>query len=398
MHKETGIRILIILLSLLLSGCWDRRDPEDLLLVNSILFDRIESGNNMQYKVSFTASKPGFGGVQTETGGGDSGQQGSKRWIATCYGNTLEETLSKLSRYSTRSTYLGHTRIIAFSEGLIRRGIYETIDFLVRKQNIRFRSYVVITKEKDVLLSSEARYEETLTEELASILRLGSLESDYFYSIDLNRFIQDLLTEGQDPWAPVIKFPSTSAREEIAGRPSIMVEGTAMFQGDRLAGFLSAEETQGFLMLSGLAQKGSISVRSEGKILSFKYDEVNSKRKLILSDGKPKIEYQISCKGNLEEINLGTILSEETITQLEEMFSNKIKHNLIMTLQKCQQMKSDILGIGRFIHAANPRVWREYRQDWTNIFPEIEILTTVDTEIVGTDFGFIPVGSSNKGR
>lgn len=394
MDKKIGLQVLILIMSLILGGCWDRREPENMLVVNSILFDRTGTENNSQYKVSFNASKPGTEETQAGTGGETGGQQGPGRWITTCHGNTVEEALSRLSSYSTRYPYLGHMRIIAFSEELVRGYLHETIDYLARKQNIRFRSYVVVTKGKDTLLSSEARYEETLSEELHSILELGSREGDSFHSNDLNHFIQDLLAEGKDPWAPVVKFAASADENEATTGTSVMVEGTALFKGEMLAGFLNAEETRGFLMLKGLARKDSISVSYDGKKASFRYHQVNVKREPVSEGGNIRIDYRVSCKGFLQEMTFGTSFSEEAMAGLEKTIAGRIEHNLTETIQKCQRLKSDALGIGRFIHATNPKFWSQYSHDWSEIFPEIEIGVKVDVEITGTDFGYRPVKPS----
>ena len=173
-----------------------------------------------------------------------------------------------------------------------------------------------------------------------------------------------------------------------------MVEGTALFKEENLAGYLNAEETQGFLMLKGLAHKGNIPVSFDGKKASFQYHQINVKRKPVLKDHSIRIDYQISCEGFLEEITFGTDFSEEAMAGMEKTIAGRIEHNLTETIQKCQELKSDVLGIGRFIHATNPRFWSQYRQDWSEIFPGIEIDVKVGVEITGTDFGYKSVKPS----
>lgn len=391
MGSKIRVLLIIILLLPIAGGCWDRREPEELLLVNSILLDWVKVDHEGQYRMAYMASKPSLGVSQTGTAGGDSGQQTPTRWIASSFGNTLQEALSKLTTRAPRYTYLSHTRMVILGEGLVNRGLKETMDFLIRKQNIRLRNYVLVAKGVEDVMSAQPEYEATLTEELFSILRLGSGEDDYFHYNDLNRFTQDLLTFGQDPWAPVIKtFTPTETKENIA-HPAVMIEGTALFNRDRLAGFLNTGETQGFLILKGLAHKGSISIDNDGKQASFSYHKTKVKREAVFKNNSIAIEYLITISGLLEEIDFPSNLSEGEIAQLEKMFALRMGHMLARTIEKCQELGSDALGTGRFIHATYPDIWHEYSGNWSNIYPEIEIGAKVDVKITGTDFGYRPI-------
>jgi len=253
-----------------------------------------------------------------------------------------------------------------------------------------------VAKGIEDVMSAQPQYEATLTEELFSILRLGSGEDDYFHYNDLNRFTQDLLTFGQDPWAPVIKtFRPIETKENVTDT-AVMIEETALFTGDRVAGLLNAEETQGFLMLKGLAHKGNISIDSDGKKASFSYHKVKVKREPVFKNNSIAIEYLITISGLLEEINFYSSLSKDETAQLEKMLALRAGHILTRTIEKCQELGSDALGTGRFIHATYPDIWHEYSGNWSNIYPEIEIGTKVDVKIIGTDFGYRPIVPANN--
>jgi hypothetical protein len=62
MVKKALALLAIIPILLLPSGCWDRREIEDLLLVGAIIFGKSNVSDTEQYRVSFITTKPSSSG------------------------------------------------------------------------------------------------------------------------------------------------------------------------------------------------------------------------------------------------------------------------------------------------------------------------------------------------
>ena len=388
--------LAIISLLLLPSGCWDRRETEDLLLVDSIVFGKSNTGDTGQYRISFITARPSSGGGQMGTGGGTDGQevaaQTATQWEASSYGSTLEEAILKFSIRSPRHIYLAHNRIIMFEEDLAKEGISQVVDFLIRSRDIRLRNYVLVVKghEPD-LLTSSPEFEDTLAGELFSILETSIGEGDYYYPSDLNIIAQGILTNGQDPWAPFIETFSAAQASVRSTSQSVIIRGTALFKGDRLVGYLDAEETQRFLLLKGLSNTGIYNIERNGRKLSYRYEQAKVKRRLTVEDGRINVHFDIKLKGLLEEIHFYTNLSEAEMESLEKVLSAKAEAVLLETVNRCKELESDVLGIGRLIHSRKPEIWKEISENWYSIYPEIGIDINVIAQIAGTALGSKPI-------
>ncbi len=393
MAKKVLVLLAIIPLLLLPGGCWDRRETEDLLLVDSIVFGKPNTGDTGQYRVSFITTRPSSGGGEQMGASGEEGTaQAATQWEVSSYGTTLEEAIRKFSIRSPRYVYLAHNRIIMFEEGLAKEGISQAVDFLLRARGTRLRNYVLIVKgDTPDLLTSSPQFEDTLAGELYSILETSVGEGDYYYPSDLNIIAQGILTNGLDPWAPFIETFSTDQASDSSADQPVIIRGTALFKADRLVGYLDAEETQRFLLLKGLSNAGYYDIEINGRKLSYRYEQAKVRRRLTVEDGRVNVSFDVTLKGLLEEIHFYSNLSKAEIDSLEKSLSAKAEAALLGTVNRCKELGSDALGIGRLIHSRKPEIWKEYSKNWYSIYPEIGIDINVKAQIAGTALGTKPI-------
>jgi spore germination protein KC len=394
MARKALALLAIIPLLLLPIGCWDRRETENLLLVDSIVFGKSNTGDAEQYRVSFITVRPSSsGGGQMRTSGQEGTAQAAGQWEASSYGPTLEEAILKFSIRSPRHIYLAHNRIIMLEKDLAKEGISPVVDFLLRSRDIRLRNYVLVVKgdEPDLLTSISPEFEDTLAGELFSILETSIGEGDYYYPSDLNIIAQGILTNGQDPWAPIIETFSAAQTSGRITDQSVIIRGTALFKTDRLVGYLDAEETQRFLLLKGLSNSGIYDIERNGRKLSYRYEQAKVRRRLAVEDGRINVHFDVTLKGLLEEIHFYSNLSEAEIDSLEKSLSAKAETALLETVNRCKELGSDVLGIGRLIHSSKPEIWKELSKNWYSIYPEIGIDIDVKAKITGTALGSKPI-------
>jgi spore germination protein KC len=84
-------------------------------------------------------------------------------------------------------------------------------------------------------------------------------------------------------------------------------------------------------------------------------------------------------------------LSKAEIDSLERALTVRASTALLETINRCKELGSDALGIGRLIHARKPEIWKEYSKNWYSIYPEIDINVNVKVQITGTALGSKPI-------
>lgn len=112
-----------ILCCVLLSGCWDRIEINDLAIVLATGID-YEDGK-VQLTSQIFIPRKASAGDSSGSGGSPSGVT----MIRTAEGRTIAEALNRLQRKVPRNMFWGHCEVIIISEQAGKRGIREYIDF-----------------------------------------------------------------------------------------------------------------------------------------------------------------------------------------------------------------------------------------------------------------------------
>ncbi|HBI55824.1 MAG TPA: hypothetical protein DDY38_03230, partial [Firmicutes bacterium] len=126
MKKRIDILISILIVALLISGCWSRREMESLVYILVLGIDQGENGN---FKIYAQVGKP-----NQSTGGG--GEQPVFQTL-TAEGRDMSEAVADLFLKSSKTPDLSHLQLLIFSNKLAANGIQQVLDFLRRDFSIR---------------------------------------------------------------------------------------------------------------------------------------------------------------------------------------------------------------------------------------------------------------------
>ncbi|MCX7843119.1 MAG: Ger(x)C family spore germination protein, partial [Clostridia bacterium] len=349
------------------------------------------------YQVTFISTKPSPAGTQVGTTQEGDSLKHAQQWIAASYGNSIEEAMMKFTVRSPRYAYLEHNRIIVFGVELSKQGTSELVDYLLRKRELRLRNYIVVAdKDSMHVLSAMPEFESTFAQEIVSIIERGSYDSNYLSYTLLNNFAGEMVTSGQDPWAPVLSVIKADERKTEKPKIAPIINRAAIFREDRLAGILDNDETQAFYIMKNLSHTGSVkSWTNEGKVLQMTYNEAKVKRRLVKKEDKASVHYEVNIKGLLHETNEKKELTTQKLDEYETAFEEEVKKNIYRMIDSCRNKGSDVLGIGRFIHSRDKKLWDSYKSDWYRYYSEIPINVDVKVDIMGNE-NTIKIISPNK--
>ena len=127
---------VLLILCLLLSGCWDRRELNEISITLAMAIDKVED----EYQLTVQVVVPSEVSMQTGTG----------RSTVTLFqskGETVYEAIRKLTIDSPRKVYPGHLQMLVIGEELAREGISESLELLSRDWELRSDFYVVVARD-----------------------------------------------------------------------------------------------------------------------------------------------------------------------------------------------------------------------------------------------------------
>lgn len=381
----TKIIVLFLLLATL-SGCWSKKELDNLAIVTGIGLDKAEEG----YQVTVQIINPAEVAAKQLT----------TRTAVSSYsasGKSLFDAIRNLIEVTPRKVYLSHTRIVIFSEELAKEGISDTIDFLVRDHELRTDFYLAIAKGYSAKQMLNIL---TPLEKIPASKMYATIESSERYlaqtrTVKIQKFTSDLLLEGQQPFLTGIYIQgntdignSIGNVEKIDSPAKILVDHIGAMKGDQLIGWLEHKESKGFNYLTGKVKNSTemIPCNEDGKYTSFEIISTDKKIKGKVKDGKPIFTVDIKARANVAQSDCDMKLSNpKTIKKLEKDLNKEISDTASLTIEVLQKdLQTDIVGFGELLHRTKNKDWVKIKEQWDDLFPETDIKVNVQTKIKRT--------------
>lgn len=387
MKKELTV-ILLILLTLLLSGCWSKRELSELAIVVGLGVDKVDD----MYEVSVQVVDPGE--ISSK-------QPSSVRAPVITYnsqGKTVFEAIRRITTSSPRKPYFSHIQIVVIGEKLASEGINQTIEFLARDHEIRNDFNVIVankTTAKEVLNVL------TPIEKIPAHLISKSIQHSEKYwgsiqSVTIDELINTLNSDEKSPVLSVIevhgnqKLGIDKTNTERVDTPVILdFTGLAVFKKDKLIGILTEEESKSFNFLNDNIKDTIeiIACPNEGQLST---EIFKSKAKITgkIKNSTPELNIRMDIEQNVSEVDCDINLAKlETIQFINKMTSKTIKdktEQVLYTIQNNYQV--DYLGFSEVLHREDPKEWKKIKDEWPEIFPDlvINVEVNVSTRGLGT--------------
>jgi spore germination protein KC len=357
-HKtvKTVLILSICLFMLLLTGCWDRTEINDLALVLGTGID-ITDDNKIELSVQLS--------IPNAMGGGQQGRVGGKPTIVEkATGTTIYDAISRLQEKVSRHIFWGHNQVIIIGEKLAEEGIQKHFDFFARHPEPRIRAYIFVTDGKaiDVLkvIPNIEKSSAEIARELANF-KIGM-------SVTLKDLLQMLSGE-----AGAVALPWIETKRE----DGLRVNGTAVFKKDQMVGRIEDKETRGLLWLRNEIELSSVTFEPKGAEGKISFNLLRSRTKLI-----PKIENE-NWKIMVEIVTEDDVVENETklnlmnpkiVKKLERQLEQEIDKRIHLTFELVQkEMEVDIFGFAEAFHRQYPDQWSKVKDQWDQQFPEVEV-------------------------
>ncbi|PWA06282.1 hypothetical protein DCC39_17595 [Pueribacillus theae] len=362
------IRTFFIILCslLLLTGCWNNQEIDNVALVHGVGLDKSDG----QLNISVEIIKP----TSQQEGGQGASQGGGQHIVLEKNAGTLLEGARGLIRYAKRRLEFGHTRVWLIGERLAKEDFVHVLDSVRRDQMLRLNSYLFITNENPSdILNTPTLYENLTATELVSALEQTQFAAEYS-PIKLREFYK--LIEGTIPNAYI---PMISIKKE-AEQTITSIDGTAVIKNNQMVGQLNVKETVGLNWLLNHAEGGSIAVSlDENEKVSFEITKAKTETKPHLNGKKLNVDIQTKIEGTLADNMTAKKVNEHFFKDIEKKISRHVENEMRSTLKKLQEeLKTDITEIGLETYRTDPKQFQNIRSEWSDIFANAEISINVD--------------------
>ena len=389
--KKCILILLIGIIPMISTGCWNRRELNTMGIVGTMGLD--VEGNKI--KVTLEVMKPAAG----KAGSKAEGAAATTVSYVQSTGDSVFDALRNVTTKYDRKLFLSHIRFYVFGEEAARKGLLNYLDWYQRDHEPRRTGYIVIVKGSTAenIMGVNGGIEPTSTDYLEKIINIKGA-SGKVLGVSVMEFLKSYYGSGIQPVTGIItKVPKIQiqSKNEAISPSEISAEGTAVFLEGKLLGFLTGNETKGLNFVTNKIKSGIITFRlsEENSFTSIEILKSKTKNSVELNDHGVKLGVEVNINGMLGEENVRINLkSEEAIKNLERLAANKVKKDIESSLRKVQrEYKSDIFGFGQIVHGKYPDKWRKIKNNWDEEFSKAEVDVNVNCKIIRTGLVDLPV-------
>lgn len=424
--------ILVILLQCtVLTGCYDKRELDDMAYPVAIGFDKGEANKlrmTLQLAVPISIGGSGGGG-----GGGGGGGEGDKSvTVVTVDTPTIYSGLNMLNTFISKQINLSHVKVLIFSDELAKEGISVYLHAMMRNREFRPNSHIIVSRGsaekfinavKPKLETNPAKYYELLLNAYRYTgFTTDSQLADFYHKTESLDVQPVAVLAGINKFKSSDDFNIIGSTYKEKGRDmplegdfkagdlpktgdlKIEIMGLAVFDGAKMVGEIDGEETTYHLMLMNNFNSSSITipdplVKDKFIVLNIKQSRATKKSVQMLGD-KPSLNAKLLIEGDILSIQSGyNYESKENVGKLESAVSEFLKEGILRYLNKsCKEFGTDNVSFGKNMKGKF-LTWKEWKQfDWFTKYKEATFNVDVDVKIrrPGLILKTLPEERSNK--
>lgn len=371
-------KMIPIVLVLLLSGCWDKEELNDVSIITGIA---IEKGENALYKLS-------IGSINSQELNKTSATGNTPSSVFSLEGNSVSELSNKMNIGLTRKQIYSHTRILVIDEKIAEEGLLEFLDFLERSGEFRNDFNILISKgvkASDILKIPYAVQKDPslkIHQQAQSLLEEWGGDP----RVRLTDFILSVVAPGRQPVASVVTIKGNSKKgssvenNKMLDPVMVVFDGIGVFKLDKLVGVLSMKDSRAYLWTEDLKQTNlSVPCGQEGdagpKFNDIEIISTSTEKQTKYKQGKAQLVVKIMGEADLVGTHCAYPLSKRsTFEKYEKQAEEFIEEEVKSTITKVQEEYGvDIFGFGETLNQSNHKVFKKIKADWDQYFKEADV-------------------------
>lgn len=335
-------KILLLLICLLLCGCYDYRELKDIAIITGIGVDYEDE----EYTVTLEIYTP------TPKESSDN----EKTRLVTANGTTFSDAFKKTYTELGKDPNFSQLQMMFLSESTAKHGLQEIFDDLFRSSRVNNNFYLAIANDcssYDILDNKQKN--DTASNYILNLLKSNNESSFIMSDNQFDFLISKIESKGKD-----IYLPSISLDED-----HFKVNDIAIFSNYKMANYINSDYSAILSLLTNKIENliyysdgiNSIDIQKN----DFKY-EVNDNKATITLNLDATIK-SIDPKYSLRD--------RKTFTQLEKDIGSKIEEEAKNMIDEFIRFDSDVLSISNMYYKKNAKKY--YKSFFKDIDYDIKV-------------------------
>lgn len=385
MYKKNRIfkLILIIFITIFLTGCWDNEELDTISIVTGVGIDASEAQDRIHLSLQVAKVDQDKSNSLTTIGSDDDSL------ILDIEERSVLSGVDKLQNQVTRNLFLHHNQVIIFGKEQAKKGIKPYLETFIRQNDMRMETLVFISEGSAIEVLDNKMEQDKISSFGITKMIEGIGRYDETYAINVLDLVCMIMDEGVTPVLPILKLENSGPQRRL------VLKGLGILADEKFVDELNEAETRGYTWIKGKFKNTYIEVDTEDGFTNLNMSNIRYQLKPQIKRGELITDLEILGDVVISELQG---FSDMDIVEISEILltgaKEKIDQEIEASFSKSKQLKTDFLGFGAEYHKKFPREWEEMKEDWDSIYPEIKLTTKIDLNLIDT--GKI-VNTLNKG-
>lgn len=368
---------LLLSMTVLVTGCWDRKELNDLGIMMGLAID--QAGKDIKVTAQIV--------IPSSMGSNTGKSSGSPVTHFHASAPTLFEAIQKLTLSNPRNIFMSHIRVLIFSEKYAAEvGIGDVLEALMRDPGVRPDYYVMIARKASAesILSTLTSLERIPADKLFSALEVSAKTWAPTTTVTADRLFEEMLSSGISPVVTGVELrgnrkaaPTEQNVNRSEAEAQLYYTGLSVFKKDKLIGWLTEAESKGYNYIRNNVDStvGHLDCDDDGKIALRTLRNQTKIKASFDKEGKPVINVHVQtvnviasveCKTKIANLDIIKNLEKEA----EDVFQKLLEDTYRSIIRK---YKVDVFGFGQEIDRTNHKWWLAHQEGWTDYLPKLKV-------------------------
>ncbi|MBO7744213.1 Ger(x)C family spore germination protein [Paenibacillus sp. MWE-103] len=384
---------MLAVLPLLLTGCWDRKELNDLAIISGSGLDKQPDSSAIEVSAQIIAPRQVTGGKEK---GGQPSSGGDPTLARIAKGRTIADALSRMQEQLPRRLFWGHSKVLVIGEELARNGdIRNCLDFMARHPKTRLNAYVIIKKGKAAELLATVPPLEMTSSEVIRELAISH--------VGVKTTIRDVLEDMSSvreasliPWVEDSAWLSDGQSKNRGFR----LNGAAVIKRGRMVLYLDDSRVRGMMWLRNEIHHPTITVSPKGSNGYISMLQLTARTRLVpaIKDGRWRMDVNVFTEDDILENTTDLVLGTPRFLGVVERTAERdIASRIEGALHAVQQeANADVIGFAEAFERKYPREWERSKRHWDELFPKVETRVHVEAKVRRPGLSTSPQGKPKE--
>lgn len=372
MIKKLSVIIIAVVFSFSLSGCWNYREIENLIIASGYAVDWDYKTNKYILTVEAIDTNKVKGGQSTSSD------------LYSAEGDTIFDATRNLVSMLGQKIFWSHAKVIIISKYIAEKSINPILDFCNRDSEPRNDMWILISNDVSArsVLRAKSNINSIVSFQIDNIMKTqqisGRFPRENLWKIGLEHQKSGYYTA----------LPETRIEQGYYGL-TVKVGGSAIFHDEKMISEINENETFYMLLMEGEVKKGVIKLmnfKNDGNNFSIEVFDSLIKKEPAYDNGKLVMNITTKIVGAIDEVDKeSNILDKVEIEKIQNEAAQLVKNNEIRIIKKAQfQIGGDIFGFGDVIERKLPWYWKQNSKNASDVFKNMQMNLKVQVRIKGT--------------